>query len=83
MPYSLYFSTYLAKLQELQAVFEIAEDVLEIHEGFVGGGVGGKIGVDIAIVPIFGAHGIGVVGGGEVAPGANELWIMGGENAVA
>ena len=67
----------------LYSVFEVAEDVFEVHERFVGASVGGEVGVDIAVVPVFGAHGIGVVAGGHVAPVANKLLVAGGENLLA
>lgn len=39
--------------------------------------------MDVAIVPVFGAHCIGMVGSGEVAPIRNELEVVCGKDAFA
>ena len=70
-------------LFRIKSKFDITEDIHKIHKSFIGGGVGGEIGVDVAIVPVFGTHEIGVIGSGEMAPVRNELEIFGGEDAIA
>lgn len=38
--------------------------------------------MNIAVVPVFGAHGVGVVAGGEVAPIADDARVVASENGV-
>ena len=39
--------------------------------------------MDIAVVPIFGTHGVGVVGSSEIAPSANKFGVVSGEDALS
>ena len=65
------------------SIFGVAEDVHEVHEGFVGAGVGGEVGVDVAVVPIFGTHGVDVVRSGKVTPVRNEVGVVRCEDFIA
>ena len=38
--------------------------------------------MDVAVVPVFGAHRIGVIRGGEIAPRTDEVGIVGSEDLV-
>ena len=38
--------------------------------------------MDVAVVPIFGTHGVDVIGSGQIAPVADKVGVAGGEDIV-
>ncbi len=39
--------------------------------------------MDVTVVPVFGAHGVGVIGGGEATPSGDKSLVLGGKDVVA
>lgn len=57
-----------------ETCFYIVEYIHEIDVAVVGGVVGGEVFVDIAVGPVFGAHVVEVVAGGEFAPVGDDVF---------
>ena len=56
------YNMFSGGLETTQAVFEIAKNIGIINKTFEWRSIGGKVSMDVAVVPVFGAHRIRVIG---------------------